>query len=73
MVCISWWHGRSGLLVRFLQSAMFKKEKQLVKNVAEFLVLHQIPSFVSTVNIYIYTRIRGMRFVGTRYIHLLAL
>lgn len=30
-----------------LQGETYKKEKQLVKDAAEFLVLHQIPSFVS--------------------------
>ena len=31
----------------FYQSEQFQKEKQLVKDAAEFLVLHQIPTFVS--------------------------
>ena len=31
-----------------LQGEMLTREKQLVKDAAEFLVIHQIPSFVST-------------------------
>ena len=31
----------------YLQCDVYKKDKQLVKDIAEFLLVHQIPAFVS--------------------------